>query len=115
MVGSNFVVYSPDSDDCYTFALGNPGRAPLVYNNLIISKMKKKKDKAMKTIEKGEQLTEQLVATLFAVTPNIDGAVAMTYALSKTYVALKSALKEVGINVDPYFRNMVKMWEGELK
>jgi hypothetical protein len=77
--------------------------------------MKKKKDKAMKTIEKGEQLTEQLVATLFAVTPNIDGAVAMTYALSKTYVALKSALKEVGINVDPYFRNMVKVWEGELK
>lgn len=77
--------------------------------------MKKKKDKAMKTIEKGEQLTEQLVATLFAVTPNIDGAVAMTYALSKAYVVLKSALKEFGINVDPCFRNMVKMWEDELK
>ena len=77
--------------------------------------MKKKKDKAMLTIGKGEKLADQLVETLFTVAPDIDGAVAMTYALSKTYVALKSALKEVGINVDPYFRNMVKVWEGELK
>ena len=77
--------------------------------------MKKKKDQAMKTIDKGEKLADQLVETLFAATPDINGAVAMTYALSKTYVALKSALKVVGINVDPYFRNMVKMWEGELK
>lgn len=80
-----------------------------------VSKMKKKKDKAMLTIGKGEKLADQLVETLFTVAPDIDGAVAMTYALSKAYVVLKSALKEFGINVDPYFRNMVKMWEDELK
>lgn len=77
--------------------------------------MKKKKNNAMLTIGKGEKLADQLVETLFTVAPDIDGAVAMTYALSKAYVVLKSALKEFGINVDPCFRNMVKMWEDELK
>jgi hypothetical protein len=72
--------------------------------------------KTQKTIEQGELLFNKLNATIFSTAhPNIDGMVAMTYALSKTYVAVKMALKEFGIELDPYFENMVRFFEPIMK
>ena len=64
------------------------------------------------TIAQGEKLFDKLQTALFAqADPSIDGMVAMTYGLSKTYVALKMALREFNIDVYPYFMDMVKFWE----
>ena len=64
------------------------------------------------TIDQGEQLFDKLNATIFSTAhPSIDGMVAMTYALSKTYVAVEMALKEFGIELEPYFKNMVRFFK----
>lgn len=68
--------------------------------------------KTQKTIEQGELLFDKLNATIFSnAHPNIDGMVAMTYALSKTYVAVEMVLKEFGIELEPYFKNMVRFFK----
>ena len=72
-------------------------------------------ENAQATIAEGERLFDQLNATLFTKAhPSIDGMVAMTYALSKTYVALKQLLKEYHIDAEPHFMTMAK-WFEELK
>ena len=69
-----------------------------------------------KTIEQGELLFDQLNATIFSTAhPSIDGMVAMTYALSKTYLAVEMALKEFNIELEPYFKNMVRFFRPIMK
>ena len=78
----------------------------------------RKRNKGMKqlsstelTIRQGERLARRLTDTLYSGRQDINGLVAMTYALSKTYMALKLTLKDYNIDAEPYFMKMAKWWE----
>ena len=67
------------------------------------------------TIRQGERLARKLTDTLYSGRQDINGLVAMTYALSKTYMALKLTLKDYNIDAEPYFMKMAKWWEPIMK
>lgn len=82
----------------------------------------RKRNKGMKqlsstelTIRQGERLARRLTDTLYSERQDINGLVAMTYALSKTYMALKLTLKDYNIDAEPYFMKMAKWWEPIMK
>ena len=82
----------------------------------------RKRNKRMKqlsstelTIRQGERLARRLTDTLYSGRQDINGLVVMTYALAKTYMALKLTLKDHNIDAEPYFLKMAKWWEPIMK
>lgn len=82
----------------------------------------RKRNKRMKqlsstelTIRQGERLAGRLTDTLYSGRQDINGLVVMTYALAKTYMALKLTLKDHNIDAEPYFLKMAKWWEPIMK
>lgn len=67
------------------------------------------------TIRQGERLARRLTGTLYSGRQDINGLVVMTYALAKTYMALKLTLKDHNIDAEPYFLKMAKWWEPIMK
>ena len=67
------------------------------------------------TIRQGERLAKRLTNTLYSGRQDIKGLVVMTYALAKTYMALKLTLKDHNIDAEPYFLKMAKWWEPIMK
>ncbi len=67
------------------------------------------------TIRQGERLAKRLTNTLYSGRQDIKGLVVMTYALAKTYMALKLTLKDYNIDAEPYFLKMAKWWEPIMK
>ena len=82
----------------------------------------RKRNKRMKqlsstelTIRQGERLARRLTDMLYSGRQDINGLVVMTYALAKTYMALKLTLKDHNIDAEPYFLKMAKWWEPIMK
>ena len=85
--------------------------------------MKKKKDVRKKLnfqrvdrdIIEGDRIYRMMADAMLSADTTIGGTVAMNYALAKVIANYKLSMRELGVDVESYLKDMTNWWECKLK